>query len=204
MNIDDIEFQTGDLLLFSGNPSIVSRVIEFFTGSIFSHVAIVIKDPQFTSPPLKGLYILESGLETIRDSENHRYKFGAQIVPLYNIINKYEGTVYYRKLNCERNDNFCLKLAEAHSNVHNEPYDIDPIDMIKAVLDIYDGNNQKQTEYWCSALVGYIYSKLGFLPKDIPWTLLTPQQFSSNNTKKSNSLHFTNCTLGTDVKIIKK
>ena len=44
MNINDLE--TGDIILFSGNYYI-SRFIEFITNSKFSHIGVIIKNPNF-------------------------------------------------------------------------------------------------------------------------------------------------------------
>ena len=36
---------------------------KYFTKSKYTHIAMILKDPSFTNPPLKGLYIIESGEE---------------------------------------------------------------------------------------------------------------------------------------------
>ena len=147
----------------------------------------------------KPLYFLESGFENFNDSENHRKKMGVELVPLEEVIQSYPGTIYYRKLNCDRNIDFYDKLAMAHSDIHNLPYDLNPIDWIKALLNINIGNNQHNDRFWCSSLVAYIYTKLGFLNNDTPWSLISPNEFSSVYGK--NLLKFNNCILEDDVKI---
>lgn len=199
MDLESVDFQTGDVLLFHQERYWFSRVVEFFTDSKYSHVAMVLKDPEFTTPPLKGLYIFESGVESIPDAENGRIKFGVQIVPLEKIISEYPGNVYYRKLDCVRDEAFNEKMAKIHSNVHNISYDTDVADMIKAVMHVDVGDLQKQTTYWCSALLSYIFVELGFLPEDTPWTLITPKQFSSGY---KNKLEMTGtCTLEDEVQL---
>ena len=54
-------------------------------------------------------------------------------------------------------------------------------------------------KFWCSALIGYIYVKLGFLNEKIKWTLLTPNNFSSHN--KNSELVFINCNLNNDASL---
>ena len=76
---------------------------------------------------------------------------------------------------------FYKKIDQIHSDVHNLPYDLNLFDWIKAGLNIKIGNVQKNT-YWCSALVCYIYIKLGFLENNIPWTLISPEDFNSKKT----------------------
>ncbi len=198
VNIDDLNLQTGDILLYHEKDFWFSSIVEWFTGSQYSHIAMVLKDPSFTCPPLKGLYIFESGEESIPDAENGRIKFGVQIVPLKEVVENYDGRIYLRRLKCDRNMDFYLKLAKAHSNVHNITYDTNAHDMEKAVRHYYKGDVQKQTEYWCSALQAYLFTQLGFLPNNTPWTLILPVQFSSTGKDK---LEFVNCELEKEVLI---
>ena len=72
-------FKTGDLLLFNdqtaGAFGAFTKMIKWGTHSNYSHTAIVIRDPTFTNPPLKGLYVLESSCERFRDAEDNKFKF---------------------------------------------------------------------------------------------------------------------------------
>lgn len=200
---------TGDILLFhhkntwtswlKASMSILANLIDFFTWSRYSHSAIIIKDPQFTSPPLKGLYVLQSSYEDFPDVENNEYKLGVELDTLEAVLKTWDGNIYWRQLNCTRDAEFYTTLGEAHSVVHNRPYDIIPTDWIKAGLDIHLGNVQKKKTFWCSALCAYIYTQLGFLPKDTPWSLITPKEFGSE--KQSTPLIFTNCTLEKEILI---
>lgn len=201
--------ETGDVLLYHENQYLFARVISYFTGSEYTHCSMVIRDPQFTTPPLKGLYILESGLETIPDAENHRPKFGVQLVPFEEVVKKYNGRIYVRRLKCIRNDQFYGQLGVAHSNVHNENYDVNILDMLRAIYDDRYGelpagsaSTQKQTWFWCSALIAYIFVTLGFLPQDTPWTLVLPKHFGTE--KDAIHLKFQNCELGPETLIHKK
>tara|TARA_Y100000817_G_scaffold37886_1_gene26087 strand:- start:34 stop:342 length:309 start_codon:yes stop_codon:yes gene_type:complete len=60
--MSEFNLKTGDILLFSyqGN-SIFSSFIKYFTGSQITHVGMVLKDPVFIQPSLKGYYVWESG-----------------------------------------------------------------------------------------------------------------------------------------------
>ena len=66
-NIDWSKFDTGDIILFSGKNSWFSLMVEYFTSSPFSHIGIVLKNPTQIDPKLKGLHLLESGFEPIKD-----------------------------------------------------------------------------------------------------------------------------------------
>lgn len=191
MNISDL--QTGDMILFNGNY-FLSRIIEYITGSIYSHTAIIIKNPNFLGEQYQGTYIIESGYEDKKDVENNRYKFGVQLTNFEELLKNYNGKIYVRKLICERNQDFYQKIIDFHSDVHNLPYDLNPIDWFKAKFNIDIGNIQKINTFWCSALTSYFYVKLGFLNNNIPWTLIKPQDLSSS----SNTLTFIHCTLSDD------
>lgn len=179
LTLDDLE--TGDILLFSNNSFWFSRLVEWFTASPMSHTAIVIRDPTFTEPPLLGLYMLESGEEATVDAENGRKKFGVQVQDLKTVINSYDGNVWVRKLTCTRGPEFYETLYKCHSEVHNLPYDTSAKDFMKALKKDYTGDDQRLDTFWCSALVSYIYTELGFLPDDTPWTLIAPDQLSSTH-----------------------
>ena len=45
--------KTGDILLFDYQDGWISWAIKFFTKSNYSHVGMVVVDPQFTEIPLK-------------------------------------------------------------------------------------------------------------------------------------------------------
>ena len=55
-------FNTGDLLLFNYDSfSFISWIIKIFTNSQYTHIGMIVKDPEFTNPPLKGIFVWESG-----------------------------------------------------------------------------------------------------------------------------------------------
>lgn len=209
MNYSDIPFRTGDLILFHGNVckgrekcflKLLSCCIECCTRSQFSHSGIVIKNPEFTSPPLRGLYLLEStGLENVRDVENNEIKFGVQLRKLDEVLRDYNGTAYWRQLICDRTHFFYRRLAQAHSVVHNRPYD-DGLDYIKALFDDEVGNVQKKKTFFCSSLCAYVYVALGFLPRDTPWSIVTPKDLSTEPNRKID-LVWRNCRVHDEVRI---
>ena len=188
--MDFSNFKTGDIILFHGTNSYIASFIEYFTGSQFSHVGIVLKNPKFIDPAISdGYYLLESGLEDFPDSEDDMKKFGVQIVPLRKKLESYSGTYCVRHLECERDDKFYDKISMIHECIHNQPYDLCISDWIKAYFDWPCGNVQKTNTFWCSALVCFVYVKMGFLPQTIDWTLVRPSYFNQNN------LPLSNCTL---------
>jgi hypothetical protein len=218
ISTDDFSnLQTGDILLFNDDVfafkhkkwsdylfGILDSAIKFFTNSKYNHCGIVIKDPQFTDPPLKGYYMMHSGSENFGDAENDRSKIGVQLSDLKEAIDLYPGNVYVRRLHTDRNQEFYDKLARAHNFVHNIPYDMNPIDWIRVELGLWkegEPEDQKLDKYWCSALVSFMYTQLGLLAPDTPWSFIKPVQLGTEH--KEEELKFINCTLDPELEIKK-
>ena len=53
------QLNTGDIILCHGDShdDIIDKTIETFTHSPFVHAAMIIVDPWWTTPPLKGVYV---------------------------------------------------------------------------------------------------------------------------------------------------
>lgn len=214
--MDYSQFETGDILLFHnvsncktcyrGVFSCITDLIMCGTKSKYSHAAIIIKDPQFTNPPRKGLYVLESSYESFRDVEDNKYKFGVELEDFNKVINdaSQHEVVYWRKLRCNRDASFYNKLNEIHKNVHDKKYDCFPIDWIDSGLHKYKGKNKHRvSSFVCSALVAYAYVQWGFLPQETPWTLIYPKMFGTEKREKNEyKLNFINCTLDKEVRIV--
>ena len=212
--MDTSQFQTGDILLFhhknnfssltKGIFSIFTDIIMWWTKSKYSHCAIVVRDPNFLGEEKKGLYVLESSYENFEDCEDGEYKLGCELEEFDKVVGDYQkngGSVYWRRLNCDRNEQFYENLSEAHSVLHNRPYDINLIDWVKAAFQIEKGNNQNKKRFWCSALVAFVYVKFGFLKQDTPWNLITAKMFGTEQ-QDNNLLEFSNCTLDNEVQIV--
>ena len=107
--------QTGDILLYNSKYPI-SRIIEYFTNSKFSHISVILRDPTYIDPNLKGLYVIESGSEKIKDVLSGKKVIGVQVIPLEYVLDQYDGgyigNLYYRKLECESDATFLENLAQ--------------------------------------------------------------------------------------------
>ena len=95
--------KTGDILLFDEtSKSIFMKGFEWIikngTNSVYSHVAVVLRDPTFIHPSLKGLYIWESSWEGKPDPQDGIEKLGVQITPFYEFLKHYMGKIYVRRL----------------------------------------------------------------------------------------------------------
>ena len=160
---------------------------------------MVLKDPDFINPSLKGYYIWESGREEEPDPQDGKKKLGVQITPFEEIYQSYlqdKSTIYVRRVSeCSNFNN--TKLDEIHKVVYDKPYDIVPSDFIEAVFR-KDNDPQKTSRFWCSAFIGYIYTQCGILNSDTDWSILRPCDFSSDS---DYNLKF-NISLSDNIKIL--
>ena len=193
-----MDLKTGDLLLFNSHSSSffsLSSLIKWGTHSNYTHVAMVLKDPSFIHPCLKGTFVWESSWEGTPDPQDGKVKLGVQITPIKEMIDSF-GTqnVFVRKIECDETLFSPETLSEVHKIVYDKPYDIVPADWIEALFR-KDAEPQKTDRFWCSALVGYIYTKCGILDANTDWSILRPSDFSltaehldfTSNAKLSNS-----------------
>jgi hypothetical protein len=155
------------------------------TQSDYSHVGIVVVDPVMTTPKLKGVYVWTSGISDTPDPEDNKKKFGVQFVEFDEFLNTYQGKIYLRRLKCESQEQYhklfnMNTLQEIHKVVYDKPYDIVVTDWVETYYK-KDPNPQKTSRFWCSALIGYIYTKITLFEDSLDWSILTPSYFSSEN-----------------------
>ena len=60
---------------------------------------------------------------------------------------------------------------------HNKIYDIELHDWVESLVK-EDPFPQKTSRFWCSALVGYIYTQCDVLIPETDWSILAPNDFS--------------------------
>lgn len=193
------DFKTGDLLLFNYKPTgwagWLDEMIYWGTHSNYSHTAIILKDPTFIHPTLKGTFVWQSGESSKPDPQDGKIKLGVQITPLEQLLDSYKGNghCYYRSINCDNTHFTQQKLKMVHNIVYDKPYDVCPIDWVEAFLK-KDPSPQKTSRFWCSALVGYIYTKCGILDSSTDWSILSPNDLSvsGENLKFINGAYLSN------------
>ena len=193
MTISLNNLETGDILLFASKTEynlmgLFDNIIKFATKSPYTHTALVLKDPIFINPTLKGLFIWESSWEGNPDPQDGKIKLGVQITPLYEVINNFSGEIYVRKLMKGGTNINPTILDKIHSVVYDKPYDIHIKDWIEAWCRT-DSTPRKTDRFWCSALVAYFMVNFGFIDKDIDWSMIRPSDLSSN----SEYLKWTDC-----------
>jgi len=186
-------FQTGDILLFNGQGFWFSYVVEWATWSDYSHIGIVLKDPIYLKPELKGLYMLESGTEKFPDAIEHRICYGVQVVNLKKVIDSYIGRIYYRKLEkivseeslsdlgCKINNahvKMSKTLKEIWPKIRDHGYDDRLWDLFRAEINLNWGDNHRIDKFICSALVSYLYQKAEIFKNEIEWDLIKPYDYA--------------------------
>ncbi len=182
MSLDLSNLKTGDLLLcnYEGKKTWMcnfTKMIKWGSHSNWTHSAIILKDPTFISPGLKGLYVWESSEEKMVDPQDGKKKLGVQITPLGELLDSYKGSgsVIVRPIhsNLLTNEN----LKEVHKIVYDKTYDLNIIDWFEAFIKEDFTKPQKTDRFWCSALVACIYTKCGILDKDTDWSIVAPNDF---------------------------
>ena len=180
MNLDSLK--TGDLILFTGCYKGMFRLfdslISYGTHSNYTHVGIILRDPIFIHPTLKGLFVWQSGWNGKPDKNDGKIKLGVQVNSLKDVLEDYKDSkVIIRSIKCNPWNFNDIKLQEINNTVYNKPYDIIPTDWFEALVK-KNPKPQKTDRFWCSALVGYIYTKCGILNYDTDWSILKPVDFS--------------------------
>jgi hypothetical protein len=210
-------FNTGDILLYNTTKYWYSRLIERFTSSDYSHVSMVLHRPTWLDPSLceEEYYVLESGSERFPDAVSGEFKFGVQVCPLSKVWAEYAtqgyGHLYVRRIRYldDGAEKLVNGIQAAYARAKACPYDLNPCDWIKCYFDEHKTleqieasshtNNQKTTSFWCSALISFILVVAGVLDKSVPWTVITPYDFSAFC--KPQRLVFQGCTYDADVKL---
>lgn len=187
MNILD-KCRTGDIVLFNGNYY-ASNVVDYVTGSKWSHVGMILRDPPFlfNNKNPSGLFLYESDGTELTDIDSGNRVFGVQLVDLKKKIQTYNGTIGIRRLHCNKSEeemNNILKIA--YNTTYHKSYDWNIIDMIDPIIykkywivdKIFHMDHRRTDSFFCSAFVAYLYTQLGFLKNTTDWSLIYPQFFA--------------------------
>lgn len=213
--------QPGDIILFSDTHFLPSRIIEFSSHSIYSHVGIIVKDclglPSSgdVGNGTDGIYILEStGFSDIPDAKDNKIKWGVQIRPFNKVKDEYNGSVFHRSLHCDRNEDFFQHLEEAYSLVKDATYNTSPIEWLSLLLgkDLFHENEPSSSHgdvasLVCSTLVAFIYQKLGLISKHADYALVRPKdlgtEFDDGDSDVVNDqrIKFKNCIVEKEIQI---
>jgi len=202
-NFHSVEFHTGDLILCHSNPPPgkkfdpgIDGLIEWATDSPWEHVGMIIKDPWWTSPPLKGVYIFQSGQgpNCYKDVLNGKIE-GVTLNKLSDFLVNRKNIFTRKLLNFDLDKITKEEFVTSFQTAHGEPYDKNVCHWLAAGLNsIFNCkccncmNRKHKNDYWCSALVAFMYSKLGIIPKSVDWSNITPAQLNSMEFNKPYAL----------------
>jgi len=158
-------------------------------------------------------YVLESGSERFPDAVSGEFKFGVQVAPFSKVWAEYASQGYghlcVRRIQLPDSDQQLIHgIKAAYEKSKSCPYDLNPCDWIKCYFDEHKTleqieasaqHNQKTTSFWCSALISFVLVVAGHLDKSVPWTVITPYDFSAFC--KPQRLVFQGCTYDTEVRL---
>lgn len=179
------ELKTGDILLFCEHPKswtmgLIDSTIRCFSKSKYSHVGIVIVDPEWAP---KGTYVWDSSRHTTPDPQDNKIKFGIALVPIEFYKNEKGSSLYKRSpVNPETYKLFTTEfLKKLHNDVYGKHYDLTFGHWLAGFLKVLIPRSTKT--FFCSAFVSYTLVQAGILDEWTDWTVVSPGQLSHINDK---------------------
>lgn len=175
---------TGDILLCHGDSGddFIDKAIEDMTHSKYIHAAIVIKDPWWLN--LSGLFVLQSnrGPNSYQDVLNQK-KSGVTLNKLNDFLNGRQYVCVRSLKNIKWNENNKKIFENIFYHVHGKPYDNNICHWLCVGIgsflkcECFSNKMVKKNDknFWCSALVFYIYVKMIWADVNIDWSSKTPQ-----------------------------
>lgn len=165
---------TGDVILFSGHGPI-STGIKFGTGSLWTHVGMVIRE---------GNMVLgweSTTLKTQPDLDNGIIHSGVQICDLGRRIEEYDGEVAMRRLLDPITERELDQLEISRHTVINRPYEQNIIELVKAAYDGPFGKNKEDlSSIFCSELLAMYYKEIHRFPVNVPSNEYIPKDFAGS------------------------
>lgn len=167
---DPVMPEAGDVVLFSGKGW-SSDVVRLFTRSRWSHVAVVLRDPDFPRPLL-----LEANTQSeVADVRSGQRMPGVSLVPLADKLDAYRGQVAFRRWVGDESVTRRRQklLSVAHDLVHR-PY----CNFVASWM--WRGLRTAPPGMFCSELVAEVYRRAGWLPQHFNPARAVPAHFAGN------------------------
>ncbi|MBY9080159.1 hypothetical protein KIH86_26625 [Paenibacillus sp. HN-1] len=177
------QLRTGDLILFSGQYEI-SKLVEKLEGSLWSHVAMVVRIPEIETPLLWE----STALTNLPDALMHDHLTGPKLVDLRQRLETYGSDVVpyvppryaVRPLEVERTEEMISSLHELFTKLHGIP---NP-GQWKMILEVIEGRffhiRSKLDNYTCSELIAESFIEMGLLDPKAVINGFMPSDFSSD------------------------
>jgi len=168
------KLQSGDIFLFRGK-TLVSRMIDFMTDSIYSHAGMVVRQPDL------------QGKDTLYLWQSFEPEGGVVRDHLEEFLSKYKtsergSSFVVRQLTVERTPAMVQALNKFMAEVKGYPF---PsvltwfVHWVGGNLGIPSGLKN----FFCSQLIAQTYIRMGIFPKRPPATAYTPGRFSAKYKK---------------------
>lgn len=177
LSYDDVRksFRTGDVMLFSGT-GFISRMIQFRSGSPWSHVGLVVKSEELDL----ALLWESTTLSNIPDMESGQKRQGVQLVPLSERVAAYDGKVAVRHIIEPFNNAELAALTAFRSKMKGRPYEQDTIQLARAAIDWAGTENTPDlSSVFCTELVAATFMEAGRLGRETPSNEFDPGDFAA-------------------------
>ncbi len=162
---------TGDILLFSGDTW-AARTVKWTTCSIWSHVALLIHEPELASEPLVWEATRCSPLQDIRHGVC--IGDGVQLVRLRDKLAHYPGRIMLRRWRGAPRPSWAEVLAAMHEH-QTRPY----LDYVRSNLRAWWGGEARMGTF-CSEFVVDVLRAWKFLAPGRPSRLYVPRHLASS------------------------
>ena len=165
-----------DIFLFSGK-GLISRGIQLFTGSPWSHVGLSLRLPGYDF----NLLYESTTLSNTPDLTTGAKVKGVQLSVLSQRLAAFDGGVAWRHIDGPRPAGIYDEAAEFVRQYAGRPYEKNQLELIRSAIDI-PGLGQTQSDMssvFCSELSMEMLRSIGFIDgdSDIPANEYTPADF---------------------------
>ena len=177
------DLKTGDMVLFSGD-GFVSRIIQMYTRSKWSHVGLVVKDEWYDM-----LLLWESTTLSKVKTVYGNVRQGVAVRPLSEVVAKYEGEVGIRQLERPLSDGQQVDIGDLRKEFKGRDYEQSKSELFKSAYDFIGGKNEEDlSSLFCSELVAEAYQRVGLLSEHTPSNEYTPADLAVMPTITTNRL----------------
>lgn len=189
--------KTGDIVLFSGRYS-MSKLVEKLEHSRWSHVAMVVRLPEYDEP----LLYEATALTNLEDLYFHDHITGPKIVNLLDRlktygqdVKPYEPPTYaIRRLSEPLPEEAVNTIKGILKDLHGLPNPDEKRMIFEVLVGRYLWIPTRMKDITCSAFIAYTYKKLGLLKSLKPINGYMPKDFSTDG-----HLALTNVSLSDEI-----
>ena len=173
-HVDNLK--TGDIILFSGR-CFVSRIVEFCTRSRWTHMGMIVIDPEYPYP-----LIYESSHGTkIMALDLGKKASGVQLLPFNERRRTFAGDMALRRLNHVLSEKELYRLGIFRKFIEGSPFEKNALQMLASTVHSrLLPSRQDLTSVFCSELVAQCYQEIGLLGQDRASNKYCPADFSKD------------------------